>query len=165
LSKVVFSIDIQNANEAILKALKSGIETVAERAFELSQRERKGWPGKTGTPVYTGILKGSGQVIQKSDVEYVLTYGEGAEYAALIEYGSGPRPGFKAGSIVTWVHRKLNIAKTKKGKNHAWAIATNIAKKIRSKGNTPQPYVRPAFDEVLPEVDGIMKRAVEKELK
>jgi len=162
--EIKFEIDgIMPAISKILDGLDDGMEEIAEYALEHSQQERDGWPGSRGVPTDRGMLKGSGHVKRNSEMNYSLLYEE--PYAADVEYGSGPRPDVTASDLVGWVHRKLDIPLTEKGKGKAWGIAANLARRIQQKGTVPQPYVKPAFDAVVEEAPRILVNSVSRRIE
>ena len=134
LSAKVVSVEVDpHAAEDFLKLLDEGLTDVAEAVFTRSQEL---------VAVDEGMLKKSGHVEHEfldKDVVY------DAPYAADVEFGADPHtPPFE--DIRGWVHRKRSDLGVKP--KDVDSVAMAIQKKISEHGTQPQPYLRPAFDEV-----------------
>lgn len=126
------SID-ENASEDFLAKLDLGLDDVAEAVLSLSQDL---------VAVDEGMLKKSGHV-ESEFLEKHVAYD--TPYAEDIEYGTDPHP-VPFSEIRAWVYRKRADFGLKETEIDDVAYA--IKKKIESKGTQPQPFLRPAFDEV-----------------
>ena len=95
--------------------------------------------------VVTGALRASGRVerIDNETIEagfFDTSNREG--YAAYVEYGrrAGGMP--PRSNLAAWAYKKFRL----KDWRHAWAIATNLARRIADRGTTPHPYFGPALE-------------------
>lgn len=99
----------------------------------------------------TEALKGSiaHTVSAVGDELRVFTGQETAAYAIPVEYGTGPHPVSRAGraSLALWAQRKLGL-----NEKEAQAAAFLIARKIRRQGTRAQPFMGPALEENLSEI-------------
>lgn len=152
-------------NGAGLKLLGDAIRTALGRALAaigdavLEVADEKVPVGASNT------LKDSGQRIPPNPFDWVMVQYT-AEYAAAVHEGSVPHwpppkvmnPG---GELYRWVQLVLGIHEEKEATKVAHAIGAFIARF----GGAPQPWLRDAWEEVEPDVEGILKREFEKELK
>jgi len=134
LSAKVVSFEVDpHASEDFLQILDEGLTDVAEAVFTRSQEL---------VAVDEGMLKKSGHV-EHEFLEKDVVYD--APYSADIEFGTDPHtPPFE--DIQGWVHRKRSDLGVKP--KDVDSVAMAIQKKIAEHGTQPQPYLRPAFDEV-----------------
>ena len=88
-------------------------------------------------PVDTGRLRSSIilEPVSEGYDEYILA--DGVEYGAGVEYGTRPHP-VSPEDLRGWARRKFGDE----------SIAFAVAKKIAKYGTRPQPFFRPALDEV-----------------
>lgn len=143
ISARVVSVNIdKNASDDFLKRLNLGLTDVAEAVFSRSQEL---------VAVDEGMLKKSGHV-EHGDLEKSIVYE--MPYAEDIEFGTDPHmPPFE--QIWGWVHRKradLGVKPSDVDK-----VAKAVQKKISERGTEPQPYLRPAFDEIEPRAADIIR--------
>ena len=134
LSAKVVSVEVDtHAAEDFLKILDEGLTDIAEAVFTRSQEL---------VAVDEGMLKKSGHV-EHEFLDKDIVYD--APYAADVEFGTDPHtPPFE--DIRGWVHRKRSDLGVKP--KDVDSVAMAIQKKIAEHGTQPQPYLRPAFDEV-----------------
>ena len=134
ISAKVKNVDVDpRATEDFLKRIDQGLDDVAEAIFSRSQEL---------VAVDEGMLKKSGHV-ESEPLEKTLVYD--APYAEYVEYGTDPHmPPFEP--IRAWVHRKRADLGVKPADVDSVAKAIQI--KIATYGTQPQPYLRPAFDEI-----------------
>jgi hypothetical protein len=95
------------------------------------------------------MRKVSEQYDQEWEIHWEMPYSE------WMEFGAGPHGISQEGqdAILAWVQRKLGL----KG-DEAIKAANAIMWKIRKKGAEAHPFVRPAIDEIVPKVAGIMAK-------
>ena len=120
---------------AAMKGLqKGGLDVIADAKVNLRQNRS----------VVTGLLRASGKVQKVSDEVlevgfFDTTNREG--YAWFVEYGrrAGGMPPRQ--NLASWAYKKFRI-----DWSHAWAIATNMARRIAREGTHPHPYFGPALE-------------------
>lgn len=129
--------EIKIDERQILEIVDKKLRDIADEIFTKSQENII----KNGTS-NEGFLLKSGSVFRKGELHYQINYS--APYAQAIEFGSDPHhPPVNA--IERWVRLKLQIASVKRARQIAWAISKSISKR----GTQPQPFLRPAVDQVL----------------
>ena len=134
LSAKVVSVEVDpHAAEDFLKLLDEGLTDVAEAVFTRSQEL---------VAVDEGMLKKSGHV-EDAYLEKDIVYD--APYADDIEFGTDPHE-VPFENIYDWVNRKRADFGIKP--SAVYIVAKNVRQKILERGTDPQPYLRPAFDEV-----------------
>lgn len=118
--------------------LDSYLDRVVSAIFEQSQNNID--KNRTGD---TGEMKFSANINRKF-LEKEIVYP--APQSVWIEFGTDPHPVSEKGreKIAEWAVRKLKLSK-KEAERAAWLIA----RKIKRKGMTAQPFLRPAVSEVI----------------
>lgn len=140
---------------AAAKALQKGsLNIIADAQLNL----------RTNKSVVTGLLRQSGKV-QKID-DYNLDVGffdttNKKGYAYYVEYGrrSG---GVPAKSIfAAWAYKKYHLHDW----SHAFAIATNMAKRIAEQGTRPHPFFMPAIEKNKSKLNEALQNAINAETR
>ena len=136
--------------DVILDEIDKFMDNYIDRVFQLSQEAlvtphtkifKSGKSINIITTDTSNLLK-SGNVNRKF-LEKEIVYS--APYASDIEFGSN-------GSIVSpsdldkWVRRKLLKNKRASDKT-VLRISTNIARSLKARGHSPDPYITPAFEQ------------------
>lgn len=88
-------------------------------------------------------IKGLEEDLKKMFPSYTVEVS--APYASYVEYGTDPHPVSKEGieELKEWARLKLSLSE-----EEAESAAYAIANKIRTSGTDPQPFFRPAIQEV-----------------
>jgi len=126
--------EILRNNKRFMEALKAEIERLLARAaLETENR------AKERAPVAFGRLRAG--IHTERPGQFTTDVVSGEKYAAAVEYGTSPHfPPIS--ELQLWAGRVL-------GDEDA---AYPVARKIAVSGTQPQPYLRPAFEEVAPQL-------------
>ncbi len=134
--------------DVILEEIDKYMDDYIDRVFQLSQEAlnekhtKRFKSGKTiqVTTTDTGLLFKTANINRKF-LEKQIVYP--ASYASDIEFGNN---GISVSpeELMKWVKRKLLKGKSAKDST-VLRIATNIARSLRARGHSPDPYITPAF--------------------
>lgn len=126
MTEMSVEVDFENVSTQIEDEVRSLVEDANDRAFEVSQDK---------VPSDRGTLRMSG--IPPTWANDSIQWGYNAPYARHVEFGTGPfTPPLKP--LEEWGERVLG---SKDAGRRVWA-------KIREEGIRPQPYLRPAIQEL-----------------
>ncbi len=129
--------------EAVEARLERILDDVADAVLQLSQENLEAH-GTTDT----GFLAGSGDVESPDKLAREVIYR--APYSLYVEFGTPPHPVSRRGveRLENWGKRKLGVE----------GLGERIAWKIRRQGTEPQPFLRPAMEEVRARLGEIIGR-------
>lgn len=127
-----------NAESQAIQALDKYLDKLIDEIFTLSQQNLvKNGTSDTGQLLKTANIN---RELLKKEIVYPVNY------AVWIEYGTQPHAvsvnGIK--NLEGWAKRKLGLSE-KEAKSASYAIAN----KIKAEGTKAQPFLRPAWDEVM----------------
>jgi HK97 gp10 family phage protein len=129
----------------IMKNLDAAMDDIADAILARSQEL---------VPVDEATLKHSGHV-ESEEFDKKVIYD--SPYAPFIEWGTRPHfPPYEPIRDWTWRNRS-NLGISDKEVN---GVAYQICLKIAREGTEPQPYMRPAFDEVSSRVGDIIRNRI-----
>jgi len=140
--------------EQLIQELDQEVNRIVDKIFMKSQdnlvepHQKTFKSGKTKTIITTdtGMLLNTANVNKTQVLSKEIIYP--VPYATDVEYGNDGMP-VTPESLEKWVRRKIYKNKAKKGqvKN----TAKRIAESLRSRGQSPDPFVRPAVESVTKE--------------
>lgn len=102
---------------------------------------------KEACPVDTGNLRE--RITVSSPAPDTVTVGTNVEYAAYVEYGTGP----KGDPAVPHTTKKY------------WRYKDELGNWVTSHGQAAQPFLRTAFNQYKDQAGEIVKKAIENEIK
>jgi hypothetical protein len=122
--------------------LDEAMDDIADAILERSQEL---------VPVDEATLKHSGHV-EREELDKKIIYD--APHSPYIEFGTRPHwPPFKP--VQEWVWRKRHDLGIKD--KEVDEVAYQICRKIATQGTEPQPYLRPAVDEIIPKIEAMIR--------
>lgn len=152
-------MSLEEYEEAFLTGLREGLRDVAIKV------KREGNDLIKEEAMDEGTLAGSAIIQQREDFTFEANWK--AEHAAYVHFGTEPHfPPFKP--IREWVGRKWNdlgqdLKTTDDGRSLTKdEVAEKVQWIISEYGTDPVPYAQFAVAETEPEIDGIMRRSIER---
>lgn len=144
-----------NPEDIVIDEIDNIMNDFADRIFELSQdnltkrHSKKFKSGNSKTVITTdvGTLLKTGNINVNEKLEKTIVYP--VPYASDVEFGNnGKEVDIK--NLGKWVKRKL-LKNKEKSPLKILRVTKNIAKTLRSRGQSPDPFLKPAITQALNE--------------